>query len=152
MNRTVSSTSLNQQNGNKTCCICLEKKSVDIPVINCDHRYEFCNDCITQWFAMKKLDCPICRKVWQEKEYINFRSDASSQTANHLAASLESFSSSIIENTYEPASPYLGMFYPTINASSPRARRQMYSALLTIWNSSARKRGFEKFSIKTISD
>lgn len=71
MNRTCSLSSLNQQNGNKICCICLEKKSVDIPIINCDHRYEFCNECIKQWFTMKKLDCPICRKVWQEKEYVS---------------------------------------------------------------------------------
>ncbi|CAF4656332.1 unnamed protein product [Rotaria socialis] len=79
-------------------------------------------------------------------------SDASSQIPNHLAVSLESFSSSIIENTYEPTSPYIGMFYPTVNVSSPRARRQMYSALLTIWNSPVRKRGFENFPIKIISD
>ena len=71
MNSTISLTSLNQANGNKICCICLEKKSVDIPIINCDHRYEFCNECIIQWLAMKKFDCPICRKVWQEKECVS---------------------------------------------------------------------------------
>lgn len=71
MNGTVSLTSLNQQNGNKICCICLEKTSVDIPMINCDHRYEFCDECIMRWFTMKKLDCPICRKVWHEKECVS---------------------------------------------------------------------------------
>jgi hypothetical protein len=71
MNTTISLTSLNQQNGNKICCICLEKKSVDIPLINCDHRHEFCNECIIQWLEMKKFDCPICRKVWQEKESVS---------------------------------------------------------------------------------
>jgi hypothetical protein len=71
MNTTISLTSLNQQNGTKICCICLENKSVDIPIINCDHRHEFCNECIIQWLAMKKFDCPICRKVWQEKEYVS---------------------------------------------------------------------------------
>ncbi len=71
MNTTISLTSLNQQNGNQICCICLEKKSVDIPIINCDHRKEFCNECIIQWLEMKKFDCPICRKVWQEKEYVS---------------------------------------------------------------------------------
>lgn len=73
MNSTISLTSLNQANGsNKICCICLEKKSVDIPIITCDHRYEFCNECIIQWLAMKKFDCPICRKVWQDKECVSF--------------------------------------------------------------------------------
>ena len=71
MNSTISLTSLNQANGGKTCCICLEKKSVDIPIITCDHRHEFCNECIIQWLAMKKFDCPICRKVWQDKECVS---------------------------------------------------------------------------------
>ncbi|CAF3673871.1 unnamed protein product [Rotaria sp. Silwood1] len=126
MNGTVSLTSLNQQNGNKICCICLEKTSVDIPIINCDHRYEFCNECIMQWFTMKKLDCPICRKVWQDKAY----SDTSSQIDSHLAVSLESLSSSIIENTYQPSATYFGMFYPTISTSTTRARRQITASLL----------------------
>jgi hypothetical protein len=73
MQTTISLTSLNQQNGNKICCICLEKKSVDIPLINCDHRHEFCNECIIQWLGMKKFDCPICRKVWQEKECVSHK-------------------------------------------------------------------------------
>jgi len=106
-----------------------KKKSVDIPLINCDHRYEFCNECIIQWLEMKKFDCPICRKVWQEKEY----SDTSSQNdggGGHLAVSLESLSSSVIENTYQPPIAYFGIFYPAIHAPSPRARRQMYSALI----------------------
>lgn len=71
MNTAISLTSLNQQNGNKICCICLERKSVDIPLIDCDHRCEFCNECIVHWFHMKKFNCPICRKVWQEKESVS---------------------------------------------------------------------------------
>ena len=71
MNSTVSLTSLNQSNTTKVCCICLENKSVDIPLINCNHRYEFCNECILHWFEMKKFDSPICRQVWQEKECVS---------------------------------------------------------------------------------
>ena len=69
MNSAVSLSSLNP-NGSKICCICLEKKAVDIPLINCDHRCEFCDECISQWVEMKKFDCPICRKVWQEKDCV----------------------------------------------------------------------------------
>jgi hypothetical protein len=144
MNTTISVSSLNhQQNGNKICCICLEQKSVDIPLINCDHRHEFCNECILQWFAMKKFDCPICRKVWQEKECVSqmniklqcflfeiFQSDTSSQNDGHLAVSLESLSSSIVDNTYQAPITYFGIFYPTVTSPSTRARRQMYSALI----------------------
>jgi hypothetical protein len=72
MNTTISLTSLNQ-NSNKICCICLEKSSVDIPLITCDHRHEFCNECIMHWLELKKFDCPICRKVWQEKECVSKR-------------------------------------------------------------------------------
>ena len=146
MSTTVSLTSLNQQNGSKICCICLEKKSVDIPIINCDHRDEFCNECIMQWFTMQKFDCPICRKVWQDHECVskrensknvqhklyrlNFQSDTSSQTDDHLAASLESLSSSIIENTYQQPIAFFGIFYPTGHAPIRRTRRQVYSALI----------------------
>lgn len=70
MNTAISLSSL-QQNGTKVCCICLEKKPVDIPLINCDHRTEFCQECISQWLDLKKFDCPICRKVWQEKECVS---------------------------------------------------------------------------------
>ncbi|CAF0836614.1 unnamed protein product [Adineta ricciae] len=123
MNTHASLTSLNQQqNGQKICCICLEKKSVDIPTINCDHRHEFCNECIVQWFALKKFDCPICRKVWQEKEC----SDTSSQNDGHLAVSLESLSSFAIESSYQPPIAYFGIFYPAIHpTTTTRARRQI---------------------------
>lgn len=60
----------------------------------------------------------------------NFQSDTSSQHVSQSAVSIESFSSSIIANTYQPPSTYLGIFYPTISTSSTRARRQMYSALI----------------------
>lgn len=60
-----------------------------------------------------------------------FQSDTSSQNdGGHLAVSLESLSSSVIENTYQPPIAYFGIFYPTINAPSTTARRQMYSALI----------------------
>lgn len=72
MNTAISLTSLHQ-NGTKICCICLENKSVDIPLINCDHRCEFCHECISQWLELKKFDCPICRKVWQEKDCVSRR-------------------------------------------------------------------------------
>ncbi len=68
--------------------------------------------------------------VFQSKHLPFFQSETSSQNDGHLAVSLESLSSSVIEASYQPPIAYFGIFYPTINTPSPRARRQMYSALI----------------------
>jgi len=134
MNNSVSLTSLNQ-NGNKLCCICFAKSPVDIPLINCDHRQEFCNECIVQWLEMKKWDCPICRKVWYDKDCSDTSSQIGGTGTGHLSVSLESVSSSMLDEHHHHEShrspvAYLGVLYPSSHSPSSSTRRQMYSALV----------------------
>lgn len=79
---------------------------------------------------MCKLTCFSSMKIVVRKRSCFFQSETSSQNDGHLAVSLESLSSSVFETNYQPPIAYFGIFYPTITAPTPRARRQMYSALI----------------------
>ena len=80
----------------------------------------------------------MCKSTWwffffsrvRSETNVLFQSETSSQNDGHLAVSLESLSSSVFETNYQPPIAYFGIFYPTITAPTPRARRQMYSALI----------------------
>ncbi len=78
----------------------------------------------------RKRICKSLKNMIKINFSIFFQSDTSSQNDGHLAVSLESLSSSVMETNYQPPIAYFGIFYPTINTPSIRARRQMYSALI----------------------
>jgi len=56
---------------NMECEICFDKRPVYVPLINCTHSHNFCEECVKKWFLEGHSTCPKCRVIWPIQSYVS---------------------------------------------------------------------------------
>ena len=55
------------------CCICMKdfEEEDEVTTLPCNDTHYFHTECIAGWIGQGKNNCPLCRKVIEEKDLID---------------------------------------------------------------------------------